>query len=227
MGFRSAAPGGVTAAAHAAFAKASARFPALAVKAKNAGDIADFTLWQRRTFGRVEVHPKREALWQGLTELMWDDEWTVIELGVAWGYATSWFLERTGNPDVTWHGFDRFTGLPTAWREYDSGHFDAAGKPPDIADPRVHWHVGDLEDTLPALDIPASGQRLVLFDLDLYAPTAFAWRHLSPHLRRGDQLWFDEAMDDDERRVLDEMVLPTGDLDYLGASPAGLLLRIR
>jgi hypothetical protein len=53
-------------------------------------------------------------------------------------------------------------------------------------------------------------QKLILFDLDICEPTAIAWNALSSALRPGDLLYFDGAFDRDERRVLGEMVLPSG-----------------
>jgi hypothetical protein len=47
----------------------------------------------------------------------------------------------------------------------------------------------------------------VLFDLDLYEPSAFALGWLAGHLKRGDLPYFDEAYDPwHERRLLDEFL---------------------
>jgi hypothetical protein len=198
----------------------------LRTKSINAGQIADFISWQQNVFGRrPTVFGRREKLWERLAERLDPNRpLVVLEFGVAWGYATNWWLRRLDGRDVVWHGFDRFTGLPRAWREHDQGAFDAGGKPPVIDDARVRWHVGDVEDTLGAVDLVAArdAQWLVLFDLDIYEPTAFAWKVISPHLRPGDVMYFDEAMDRDERRVLDEMILPSIGCEAVGSSPLGL-----
>lgn len=198
-------------------ARLFARSPALARRAANAGEVADYTNWCRDRFSEVRLHRSREALWATMPPVD-----VGLEFGVAWGYATAWWL-RTAVRE--WHGFDRFTGLPRAWHGEAEGAYSAGGKPPDIDDPRVTWHVGDVEDTLPGLAIP-DGRRLLFFDLDIYEPTAFAWTHLAPHLRAGDLLYFDEAMARDERRVLDELVLPSGEYDYLGSTSLALALRV-
>jgi hypothetical protein len=85
-----------------------------------------------------------------------------------------------------------------------------------------------VEQTLPQLDrnAIASGSRLVLFDLDLYEPTMMAWTWLRPSLSSGDYLYFDEAFDQDERRVLEEAVLPSGEFTYVGGTGHQLLLQI-
>jgi hypothetical protein len=131
--------------------------------------------------------------------------------------------------EVRWDGFDRFTGLPRAWRGLDEGAFDTGGRPPDIGDPRVTWHVGNVEDTLIDLTLDRSdGFRLVvLFDLDIFEPSLVAWDYLFGSLRPGDMLYFDEAFDLDERRLLNEYVLPTGGYEPIGATPTGLALQVR
>jgi hypothetical protein len=60
--------------------------------------------------------------------------------------------------------------------------------------------------------IDARGRLFVVFDLDLYAPTAFALEWVTPKLKPGDLLYFDEAYDPwHERQALDEfLALVTG-----------------
>jgi hypothetical protein len=194
------------------------------------GDIADFIDWQQRVFGhKPTMFERREMLWERLAQRMDPNRpLVVLEFGVAHGYATDWWLRRLGGSDVAWHGFDSFTGLPRAWREYDKGAFDNGGKPPAIDDERVRWHVGDVQDTLGTVDLglERDAQWLVLFDLDIYEPTAFAWKMLSEHLRGGDLIYLDEAFDDDERRVLDEMILPSIRCEPIGATTVGLGLAV-
>jgi hypothetical protein len=198
----------------------------LRTKTINAAQIADFVDWQVRVFGaRPTVFARREKLWEQLAQRLDPHRpLVVLEFGVAWGYATNWWLCRLAGRDVVWHGFDRFTGLPRAWREYAQGTFDAGGKPPAIDDERVHWHVGDVQDTLGAVDLPAArdAQWLVLFDMDIYEPTVFAWEVINAHLRPGDVIYLDEAVDRDERRVLDEMILPSIGCEYVGATAYAL-----
>jgi hypothetical protein len=227
--FPAAVPSRAVLAAHAAAARVFQASEVARSKAVNAGQIAEYVGWQQRTWDRCpRILGRREQLWERLAGRL-DPGRPVfaLEFGVAWGYATNWWLTRLPG-DVTWHGFDRFTGLPRAWRDHDAGTFDAGGRPPPIRDPRVHWHVGDVEATLPTVDLTTTtgGQRLVLFDLDLYEPTAFAWKAVAAHLEPGDLLYFDEAMDADERRVVDELVLPAVRCELVGATPLALGLRI-
>jgi hypothetical protein len=215
---------------HACAARLFRAFPTLRRKTMQAGDIADFVDWQQRVFGvRPMIFGRRDKLWERLAQRLDPNRpLVVMEFGVAWGYATNWWLRRLGRRDVVWHGFDRFTGLPRAWREHAQGTFDVGGTPPAIDDNRVRWHVGDVEDTLGAIDLVAArnAQWLILFDLDIYEPTAFAWEVIAPYLQPGDLMYFDEAMDVDERRVLNEMILPSIGCEPVGTTALGLGLAV-
>lgn len=207
------------------------RSPTLRQKATAAGQVAEYVAWQERVFGRrLDLYSRREKLWeQCLARLNPDRPLLVLEFGVAHGYATNWWLNRLGQ-DVIWHGFDRFTGLPRAWKDFGEGAFSNDGQPPEMNDPRVHWHVGDVEDTLKTVDLSAhreGKQWMVLFDLDLYEPTAFAWGVLEDYMRSGDVIYLDEAGDDDERKALDEVILPSIKCEPIAATPVGLGLVLR
>jgi hypothetical protein len=203
--------------------KASATLRTLSIYAV---EVADFINWQQGVFGnQPKVFGHREKLWERLAgRLDPNRPLVVLEFGVAYGYATNWWLRRLAGRDVVWHGFDRFTGLPRAWRRYEEGTCDAGGKPPAIDDERLRWHVGDVEDTLGAVDLAAArdAQWLVLFDLDIYEPTAFAWDVIGPHLLPGDVIYLDEAGAEDERRVLDEAILPSIGCEPIGSTPVAL-----
>jgi hypothetical protein len=224
--FPDASPPPLTAAMQAIAARLFRASVTLRTKTINAGQVADFIDWQQRVFGhQPTIFGRREELWKRLAERLDPNRPLVaLEFGVAWGYATNWWLRRLAARDAVWHGFDRFTGLPREWREHAPGAFDAGGKPPAIEDERVRWHVGDVQDTLGSVDLIAArdAQWLVLFDLDVYEPTAFAWEIIRPHLQAGDLMYFDEAMDRDERRVLDDMILPSIGCEPVGATALGL-----
>lgn len=216
-----------------AFAQAFRRSGALRTKAVNAGHIAEYVDWQRRTFPtRPRFCSERERLWSVMAERIEPGRPLVVfEFGVAWGYATDWWLRHLDERhvhDLEWHGFDRFTGLPRAWRDHTAGTYDAGGHPPAIDDPRVHWHQGDVEDTLAGVDLATARRApwLILFDLDLFEPTSFAWSTLQPFIRPDDLLYFDEAMDADERRVVDDLVLPAVATEVIGTTPLALALRV-
>jgi hypothetical protein len=197
-------------------------------KVANIGEIADYIDWLRAQFGNVKPVAEREGVWEAMALRATGSTIRGMEFGVAWGYGTGWWLNRLPGKHLAWDGFDRFTGLPRSWRGLESGYFDAAGKPPAIDDDRVTWHVGDVEDHLVdlRLDRDATQQLIVLFDLDIFEPSLVAWQHILPSLRPGDLLYFDEAFDHDERRLLNDYVLPSGKFEFVAANPLTLALAV-
>lgn len=196
----------------------------------------EFADWVLREFGaQSRFVSTRERLWSRMRDAMAPGGDTVaLEFGVAYGYATRWWLERADGIRG-WHGFDTFTGLPEAWRHFPARAFDAGGQTPDIADARVRWEVGRVEETVTRETVRAAllddaGRRqpcLCFLDLDLYAPTRHVISVLAEELQEGDILYFDEAADLDERRVLLELMTTTGhELELIAASPVGLALRV-
>lgn len=155
--------------------------------------------------------------------------WHGLEFGVAFGHASYWWLSNHDERVIsTWDGYDRFSGLPRPWRELPSGAFNAEGKTPAIDDVRVAWHVGNIEDTIVKLDASriANGRRLIYFDLDLYEPSKVAWDSVFPYLKPGDILYFDEAFDGDERRLLNDSIMPAGTYDLIGATDMNLAIEV-
>jgi hypothetical protein len=194
----------------------------------NAGEIANYVSWVTEVFGNTGFLPTREKLWEQMAQKVSQGQTRGIEFGVAFGYGSDWWLKRFPKASLRWDGFDRFTGLPRAWRDLDAGTFDAEGRTPDIDDQRVTWHVGDVEDKLKdlTLDRDEEMQLVVLFDLDIFEPSLTAWEYIRDSLRQGDLLYFDEAFDADERRLLNEHILPSGKFECVGATSTGLGLQI-
>jgi hypothetical protein len=200
------------------------------------GILADYAAWKRLRFrGGKPLFTYRERLWKAiLPKLASKGSLAVMEFGVAFGYATQWWLSRLPDPRLEWHGFDTFTGLPTAWDRggltmYDAGAFSAGGSTPPIDDPRVHWHIGEVGRTIVDVDWGRLGTRpLFLFlDFDLYEPTAIALQSAVPYLKPGDVLYFDEAHDAwNERRAIDEILLPRFTMRCLGSSATALALEV-
>ncbi len=122
---------------------------------------------------------------------------------VAHGFATNCWLRRLGGRDLVWHGSDRFTGMPRVRREHSPGEFDVDGKPPAIDDARVRCYVGNVEDTLGAIDLvnASDAQLLVLFNMDISEPAAFAREVISPRLRPRHVICLDGTGIEDQRRA--------------------------
>jgi len=149
------------------------------------------------------------------------------------GFATDFWLRNLDSRKVEWHGYDTFTGLPTTWSRAERevkelGAFSAEGKPPAIDDSRVTWHVGDAVASLAATVLPDSKRpKFVIFDMDLGAPTRLCLEQLVPILAPGDILYFDEAFDAwNERLVIDELLLPNFAVRNLGSTATALAVQV-
>jgi len=204
--------------------------PAFSVKTQNAAEVASYMDWLRQNFGVTKLHSSRQKLWSEARRVVSDPNLLVLEFGVAWGYTTSWWLKRLGDKGVSWIGFDLFSGLPRAWRNLDAGHFDAGGLPPkEIIDTRVVWKVGDVSETVLGLDLVDLENRktLIFFDLDLFEPTKNVWEHIRHSLKPGDVIYFDEAFDLDERKVLNDLVLPEFEVEVIGCTAMALCLMLK
>jgi hypothetical protein len=113
-----------------------------------------------------------------------------LEFGTAGGAALRWWLERNRNPASRFHSFDTFTGLPEDWGGIKAGTFTQGGRPPQVDDARVTFHVGLFTATLPGfLRAPRGPRRLVVHvDPDLYSSTLYVLTMLAPRLAAGDVL---------------------------------------
>ena len=193
----------------------------------DAGSIAEYTFWLESQFGKVHIRNSRETLWSEIINRT-EKQLICLELGVAWGYTTQWWLEKAGSKVASWDGFDLFTGLPNRWRYFPAGAFSAFGKSPAINDSRVKWHIGDVKDTTKRFEpnISENQKIVILFDLDLYAASLESWINLRGLLRPGDILYFDEAFDSEERKLIVEHVLTTFKCTVFAVSWAALVLEI-
>ncbi len=235
--FQNAAPGRLSTTLLGNLTKIISRWNWMSRKFIVLSQSLDFVKWVRLTYeSNKRMSVKRESIW---TETIKDlsgsknsGSLLVLEFGVAWGYATNYFLSRLPiEMNFDWFAFDRFTGLPRQWRDHEAGAFDANGLAPEISDTRVKFEVGNLEQTL-ILDkhiLPyKSNRKLILFDLDLFEPSLFAWKLIEPYLLAGDILYFDEAFDQDERKLLIDYVNKSSlvKFELLGFSHLALCIRV-
>ena len=192
------------------------------------GEVADYKLWLANTFGKVRINNRREIVWLKMSKTLDSKEFVGVELGVAWGYLTWWWITYFSTSLISWAGFDRFTGLPRGWRNLPAGTFDADGIPPDIKDSRIKWFIGDVEETINQLYIEKERAYpvVVFFDFDIFEPSLVAWNFLKGQLIAGDLLYFDEAFDQDERKLLNEAILPSGKFKFIAASHLSLALEV-
>ena len=146
--------------------------------------------------------------------------WTpghIMEFGVYRGNSTR-ILRRSlsqckraefGGPPKKIYACDSFEGLPEGYEKLEPGTF--ACKPPRIRG--VKMVKGYYEDSL-ALELAAEVKQVALasLDADLYSSTACVLKWLTPLLRTGSLLLFDEFLSDDgaEKRAFDEWCRETG-----------------
>lgn len=235
--FKNAAPGFITTVALGSLTKVIAKFSRIARRFVVLGETLEYVSWVKATYNpRKGLKLKRESLWKEiLREISQDKQssgFLFLEFGVAWGYATQYFVSRMPTQvEFMWFGFDRFVGLPHAWREHSEGAFDAQGRTPDISDERIKFEVGDVEDkfnVLTHLDPYKDSRKIILFDLDIFEPSLFAWKLIEPHLSTGDMIYFDESFDEDERKLLVDYINKSSKAKFeiIGYTHFGLALKV-
>jgi hypothetical protein len=85
--------------------------------------------------------------------------------------------------------------------------------------------VGDVEETLPFVKL-TTNPKIIFFDLDLYDPTFFVWIKFKDSLNSRDIIYFDEAFDLDERKLLDETILQFGKFNFISCSWLTLAIEV-
>lgn len=154
----------------------------------------------------------------------------VYEFGVAKGYLSSFMLSQPGNEKISkWHGFDTFDGLPKPWRDYSKESFTNNGQIPNRNDSRITWHKGYVESTVNEFSIHRDRESaMFIFDLDLESPTRHVFDIVQKRLKVGDVLFFDEAFDDGEFRLITELLSTTQDLKFevIGFTPIAVALKL-
>ena len=121
-----------------------------------------------------------------------------IEFGVADGSSLRSWCAINQHLGSRFFGFDSFTGLPEDWRaDRPKGTFNRDGIPPEIADPRVRFHVGLFQDSLPDfLDSYRPSNRVVIHnDSDLYSSTLYTLTTMERIISRDTVVVFDEFSD--------------------------------
>lgn len=128
-----------------------------------------------------------------------------LEFGVYRGRSIRYVADHLRASEARFVGFDSFEGLPETWESTTARGAFAVGKAPEIDDPRVSFVIGWYEATLPTWQLPDHDQLVVNIDCDLYSSTKLVLGWLSPHLRPGDLLYFDDLLGrDHEWRALKE-----------------------
>ncbi len=117
-----------------------------------------------------------------------------LEFGVAKGISFRWWANRLNNKNARFYGFDTFTGLPEDWGPFKKGDMSNGNKPPIINDDRMQFFQGVFQQTfIPFLANYKNQQRKIIhLDADLYSATLYVLTLITPYLKSGDIIFFDE-----------------------------------
>jgi len=169
------------------------------------------------------VFSKKQQFWNLIGQEIGGRKVLYLEFGVWQGNTTRAVAKQLSHPEAMLHGFDSFKGLPERWN-FDTGEgcFSTGGQLPHIEDPRVHFHEGWFEDTLPAFRLPPHDVLLINCDADLYSSTMFVLNQLRAAIIPGTYLFFDEFSDrNHELRAFAEFLTRTKTkFDLLAATRA-------
>jgi len=138
---------------------------------------------------------KRESLYEYIfTSQKLDTAIDYLEFGVSKGNSFKWWIKRLTNENSRFYGFDTFAGLPEAWGPFKKGDMHNNNEPPEIDDKRHKFHQGLFQQTLvPFLSRYKSDKKKVIhMDADLYSATLYVLTLLTPILKPGDIIIFDE-----------------------------------
>jgi O-methyltransferase len=144
--------------------------------------------------GRFD-YMKRISLYNYLIENeINDNAIDYLEFGVSRGVSFRWWAENIKNKNSRFFGFDTFTGLPEDWGSFKKGDMDNNNEIPVMNDTRCSFYQGLFQQTLPSfLSTYSTGSMKVIhMDADLYSSTLFVLTSVSPALKKGDIIIFDE-----------------------------------
>ena len=190
---------------------------------------AKFVFSTHENYPSAKLYHSRERLWESFGEHLGQSEWVGFEFGVASGDATRTFMRMNyARNCLQWNGFDTFRGLPSAWGDLPEGAFSTEGNPPSIQNSKLKWHIGLIEET--CLDINLlnflNKNFIIIFDFDLYSATKAAWDVISIFLKAGDIIYFDEAYETDEAKLIHEIFESGLNLDILGYTTMGIAYKV-
>ena len=132
----------------------------------------------------------------------------ILEFGVRHGTSIRQLASFTSK---SIYGFDSFEGLPEDWHQESKEVYSTRGKIPKVP-PHVTLIPGWFEETLP-LFLAKHGEDVALIniDCDIYSSTKTVLDLLSPHIKKGTIIIFDEYIgnlhwEEDEHRAFMESI---------------------
>jgi hypothetical protein len=157
-------------------------------------DMTSSVAFEKAHLGEAADFKARAQLYRYALEQVRIEGGLFLEFGVYKGDS----INRLAGlkPDVHWHGFDSFVGLPEAWTlGARRGAFSVAGKLPPVRD-NVTLIKGFFEDTLAPFAAAHRGGKVAFLhvDCDLCSATRTIFQHLGDMLQPGAIVLFDELI---------------------------------
>ena len=123
-----------------------------------------------------------------------EDPINYLEFGVATAESFHWWMSENNHPESRFYGFDTFTGLPEDFGHFKKGTFANGNTVPVIKDERGTFFQGLFQQTLPGFlkTFDNSKKTVIMLDADLYTATLYTLYTMTPFLKRGDVILFDE-----------------------------------
>jgi O-methyltransferase len=117
-----------------------------------------------------------------------------LEFGVASGNSFKWWLEKIIDYNSNFYGFDTFTGLPEKWGPFNVGDMNPGRETPKFNDTRYKLFNGLFQKTLNGFlkNYDSTKRKIIHMDADLYSSTCYVLYTITPFIKSGDIILFDE-----------------------------------
>jgi hypothetical protein len=167
--------------------------------------------WIAAVGGHVPNLPDRFAVFDEALRRVRGSQPLYLEFGVYRGRTIRYWASHLDLSDARFVGFDSFEGLPEDWQPNAQAGSFSVGKVPEVDDPRISFVVGWFDKTLPTYEPPPHDQLIVNVDCDLYSSSRCVLEWLSPHVRPGTLVYFDDLFNRDHQwRALQEWLNGSG-----------------
>ena len=131
-------------------------------------------------------------------------------------------MTQNNHPASRFYGFHTFTGLPEDFVHFKKGRFATGVNIPVIKDDRGQFFQGLFQLTLPGFlkTFDNTRKTVIMLDADLYTATLFTLYSLTPYLKKGDVILFDEfVVPTHEFKAYTEFINSSYfDLEFIGAA---------
>jgi predicted O-methyltransferase YrrM len=146
----------------------------------------------------------------------------ILEFGVRHGTSIRQLASLTSKPI---YGFDSFEGLPEDWHQESKEVYSTKGKIPKVP-PHVTLIPGWFEETLPVfLEKREEDVAFINIDCDIYSSTKTVLNLLSPRIKKGTIIVFDEYIgnlhweEDEHKAFMESVTQYQWKYEYLFYSP--------